>query len=207
MVLAEVRADGVTGIGYSYVDRSAAMAIASLLAPAVVGGDAFSIPASRAAMLRAIRNHGRAGVIACAVSAVDVALWDLKAKLLGVALADLLGAAREAVPVYASGGFTSSGPERLARELDGYRAAGHRRVKIKIGRSPANDIERVRRRARSRRSRRRVDGRRQRRLRAQAGAGAGRGVRGVRRFLLRRAGVVRRSRGAPPAFATGRHPG
>lgn len=144
MVLAEVRAGGVTGIGYSYVDRSAATAIASLLAPAITGEDAFSIPAARAAMLRAIRNHGRPGVGACAISAVDVALWDLKAKLLGVALADLLGAARVSVPVYASGGFTSSGPERLARELDGYRAAGHRRVKIKVGRMPAGDVERVR---------------------------------------------------------------
>src|SRR2546430_3104559 len=64
MVLAEVRAGGVTGIGYSYVDRAAAAAIESLLAPAIAGEDAFSIPAARAAMLRAVRNHGRAGVVA-----------------------------------------------------------------------------------------------------------------------------------------------
>ena len=144
MVLAELRAGGVTGIGYSYIDRSTATVIESLLAPAIVGVDAFSIPAARAAMLHAVRNHGRPGLVACAISAVDVALWDLKAKLLGLALADLLGAAREAVPVYASGGFTSSGPQRLAHELDGYRAAGHRRVKIKVGRTPSTDIERVR---------------------------------------------------------------
>ncbi len=143
MVLAEVRAGGVRGIGYSYVDPAAAAVIASLLAPAILGADALSIPAARAAMLRAIRNHGRPGLVACAISAVDVALWDLKARLLGVALADALGAARAAVPVYASGGFTSSSLDQLARELGGYVAAGHRRVKIKIGRDPASDVDRV----------------------------------------------------------------
>jgi L-alanine-DL-glutamate epimerase-like enolase superfamily enzyme len=144
MVIAEPRAAGVTGLGYSYIDAAAAGVVQSLIAPAVVGGDAFAVPSAMAAMLRAVRNHGRAGLVACAISAVDIGLWDLKAKLLDVSLATLLGAARTAVPAYASGGFTSSNLDQLAAELAGYVAAGHRRVKIKVGREPAHDEDRVR---------------------------------------------------------------
>jgi L-alanine-DL-glutamate epimerase-like enolase superfamily enzyme len=144
MVVALARAAGVTGLGYSYVDAAAARVITDLLADAVVGVDAMAVPAAMARMLAAIRNHGRPGVVACAISAIDVALWDLKARLLDVALADLLGAARERVPVYASGGFTSRTLDELAREVAGYAAAGHTRVKIKVGRAPADDVERVR---------------------------------------------------------------
>lgn len=144
MIVVEIRAGGVTGLGYSYISDAAAVVVRDLLAPAIRGLDAFATPASVAAMLRAIRNHGRPGLVACAISAVDIALWDLKARLLGLPLAVVLGCARESIPVYASGGFTSSGLDELAREVAGYAEAGHRRVKIKIGREPANDIERVR---------------------------------------------------------------
>jgi L-alanine-DL-glutamate epimerase-like enolase superfamily enzyme len=144
IVLVEARAAGITGIGYSYIDAAASGVIRDLLAPVVIGIDAHAVPLAMTRMLRAIRNHGRPGLVSCAISAVDVALWDLKAKLLAVPLATLLGPARERVPVYASGGFTSSPPDRLARELADYAASGHRRVKIKIGREPANDLERVR---------------------------------------------------------------
>jgi len=144
MVLVEVRADGAVGLGYSYIDAAAAGVVTSLLAPALLGREAMAIPGARAAMLRAVRNHGRPGLVACALSAVDVALWDLKAKLLDVALATLLGPAREAVEVYASGGFTSEDLDELSEELAGYVEAGHRRVKLKIGRDPSGDRERVR---------------------------------------------------------------
>lgn len=144
MVIVEPRAGGLSGLGYSYIAGAAAGVVRDLLAPAVIGLDAFAIPAAMTAMIHAIRNHGRPGLVACAVSAVDTALWDLKAKLLGVALADLLGAARTSVPVYASGGFTSSGLDALGAELADYRARGHRRVKIKVGREPERDGERVR---------------------------------------------------------------
>jgi L-alanine-DL-glutamate epimerase-like enolase superfamily enzyme len=144
MVLAELHTAGGVGVGYSYIDAAAAGVISSLLAPALIGRDPLAIPASRAAMLRAVRNHGRPGLIACAISAVDVALWDLKAKRLGVALGTLLGPARQVVPVYASGGFTSSGLDELGEELAAYVAAGHQRVKIKIGRDPSADRDRVR---------------------------------------------------------------
>jgi L-alanine-DL-glutamate epimerase-like enolase superfamily enzyme len=144
MVIVEARAAGVTGLGYSYIDAAAVGVVRDLLAPAIRGSDAFAIPSSTAAMLRAIRNHGRPGLVACAISAVDVALWDLKARLLDVSLATLLGAARTTVPVYASGGLTSSTLAELERELGAYASAGHRRVKIKIGREPARDLDRVR---------------------------------------------------------------
>jgi L-alanine-DL-glutamate epimerase-like enolase superfamily enzyme len=144
MLVVEVRAAGVTGLGYSYIDAAAAAVVADLLAPAITGVDALAIPTAVTAMLHAVRNHGRPGLVACAISAVDVALWDLKARLLDLPLARLLGAARPSVPVYASGGFTSSSLAELTRELADYAAAGHRRVKIKVGREPGHDVERVR---------------------------------------------------------------
>nr|HEX4319219.1 enolase C-terminal domain-like protein [Kofleriaceae bacterium] len=144
MVIAEVHGGGETGVGYSYVTAAAAAVIRDVLAPAIAGGSALAVPAAMTAMRVAARNHGVAGVVACAISAVDVALWDLKGKLVGLALADLLGAARRRVPVYASGGFTSESLDDLASELAGYAAHGHTRVKIKIGRDPARDLDRVR---------------------------------------------------------------
>jgi L-alanine-DL-glutamate epimerase-like enolase superfamily enzyme len=144
MVIALPRAAGVTGLGYSYIDAAAAGVVRDLLAPAILGLPAFALPMAWMAMLRAVRNHGRPGLVACAISAVDVGLWDLKAKLLDVSLVGLLGAARTSVPVYASGGFTSSDLDQLAAELAGYIAAGHRRVKIKVGRDPELDLDRVR---------------------------------------------------------------
>jgi L-alanine-DL-glutamate epimerase-like enolase superfamily enzyme len=144
IVIAEARAAGVTGLGYAYVDAAAAVVIRDLLAAAIVGIDAFAIPQAMSRMLHVVRNHGRAGIAASAISAVDVALWDLKARLLGLPLAQLLGPARTEVPVYASGGFTSTSLDALAREIEGYAAAGHQRVKIKIGRDPRIDLDRVR---------------------------------------------------------------
>jgi L-alanine-DL-glutamate epimerase-like enolase superfamily enzyme len=94
-------------------------------------------------MVRAIRNLGRPGICSMAISAVDAALWDLKGKVLGVPLASLLGACRDAIPVYGSGGFTSYSVERLCEQLGGWAQAGMRFVKMKIGRSPSEDRKRV----------------------------------------------------------------
>src|SRR5690606_14350645 len=81
---------------------------------------------------------------ASAISAVDAALWDLKARLLGLPLVTLLGAVRETVPVYGSGGFTSYGHNRLRHQLELWVDAGITRVKMKVGRDPATDEKRVR---------------------------------------------------------------
>jgi L-alanine-DL-glutamate epimerase-like enolase superfamily enzyme len=78
-----------------------------------------------------------------AISIVDVALWDLKAKILGVSLARLLGRCREAIPAYGSGGFTSYSVERLREQLGGWASEGLRFVKMKIGRDADADRERV----------------------------------------------------------------
>ncbi|MFO1055606.1 MAG: enolase C-terminal domain-like protein [Dongiaceae bacterium] len=144
MVLAEVAAGGRVGIGYSYTAASAAALIRDMLGPLLRGGDAFAIPAAWAAMVRQVRNVGRAGVAATAIAAVDGALWDLKGRLLGLPLVGLLGAARDAVPVYGSGGFTSYDDARLQEQLGGWAEAGLRWVKMKIGSEPGRDLARVR---------------------------------------------------------------
>jgi L-alanine-DL-glutamate epimerase-like enolase superfamily enzyme len=96
------------------------------------------------AMVRAVRNLGRPGIASMAVAAVDTALWDLKARLLGVSVLTLLGAVRREVPVYGSGGFTSYSVEELRRQLGGWVADGISRVKMKVGRDAAQDAQRVR---------------------------------------------------------------
>jgi len=135
---------GHTGVGYSYAAGAAAPLISELLADAVVGADALSPPAAWARMRGAVRNIGYPGVASSAISAVDVALWDLKARLLGVALSTLLGRVRERVPVYGSGGFTSYSAEQMQRQLSGWVQQGVRAVKMKVGSEPDQDPARVR---------------------------------------------------------------
>ena len=144
IVLVEVTAGGVTGIGYSYVDAAAATLIRDTLAPVVTGRRAGDVQAITVALAHACRNLGRPGVASCAISAIDVALWDLKARLLGVSLVALLGAVREAVMLYGSGGFTSYSLVRLERQLGGWARDGFRAVKMKIGRDAPADRLRVR---------------------------------------------------------------
>ncbi len=144
MVLVEVAGGGERGLGYTYGDVSVGRFVDSKLAGEVEGADAMRPPAVWTKMQAAIRNVGRPGVGAMAVSAVDVALWDLKARLLGVPLADALPRFHEAAPVYGSGGFTSYSLERLREQLGGWAAEGIPRVKMKVGREPERDPERVR---------------------------------------------------------------
>jgi L-alanine-DL-glutamate epimerase-like enolase superfamily enzyme len=144
LVLVELAAAGHSGLGYTYADTATAWFIDEHLAPLIAGRDSVDIPAAWEAMWRSVRNLGRPGVSAMAISAVDTALWDLKAKLLEVPLVKLLGAARSAVPIYGSGGFTSYSLTRLQKQLDGWTAAGIPRVKMKVGTNPDQDLERVR---------------------------------------------------------------
>jgi L-alanine-DL-glutamate epimerase-like enolase superfamily enzyme len=144
IVIVEVRAGETSGIGYTYGDRAAAAVITGSLADVVVGRDPMDVNSCWTAMNQQMRNAGRPGIAATAISAVDVALWDLKARLLGVPLVTLLGAVREEAPVYASGGFTSYSIERLERQFGAWREAGITRMKMKVGREPAADPIRVR---------------------------------------------------------------
>lgn len=143
MVLVEISAGGTTGLGYTYADAAAAAVIRDTLADVVRGQDAMSNGMIWAAMVASIRNLGRPGISAMAISAVDIALWDLKARLLDVSLVTLLGAVRESVPVYGSGGFTSYSVPQLQAQLAGWVADGITRVKMKIGRDAVADISRI----------------------------------------------------------------
>ena len=78
-----------------------------------------------------------------AIAAIDIALWDLKARLLGLPLVTLLGTVRESVPVYGSGGFTSYSDAQLRKQFEAWAALGITRFKMKVGRQPEVDIQRV----------------------------------------------------------------
>jgi len=95
-------------------------------------------------MWQRIRNLGRPGICSMAISAVDCALWDLKARLLNLPLVTLLGQVRDAAPVYGSGGFISYSDRQLSDQLSRWVEQGIRQVKIKIGRDAIRDVERIR---------------------------------------------------------------
>lgn len=144
LVLVEVSGGGQTGLGYTYASAAAREVATETLAKIIEGQPAFDIPRLWIAMVGAVRNLGWRGLCACTISAVDCALWDLKAKILGVPAIQLLGAERGAVPVYGSGGFTSYPDERLAEQLAGWvDKDGCRAVKMKVGREAGRDISRV----------------------------------------------------------------
>lgn len=154
LVVVHAQAAGATGLGWTYASPAAAVVVEEHLAPVVTGSPAFDVPAANEAMTRAVRNAARPGVAGYAVSAVDIALWDLKARLLGLPLVTLLGAARTHVPVYGSGGFTTYDDARQDRQLRTWTEEfGIPRVKIKIGESWGTAEHRDRQRiSRARRS-------------------------------------------------------
>jgi L-alanine-DL-glutamate epimerase-like enolase superfamily enzyme len=148
MVLASARAGAEKGIGWTYGAAAAQDVITGMLAGAVAGRSALDVPGAAEAMARAVRNIGRPGIAATAISAVDIALWDLKARLLGCPLAQLLGRVHDSVPVYGSGGFTSYSEGQTREQLAGWVDKDHiPRVKIKIGESwggsQRRDLQRV----------------------------------------------------------------
>ena len=145
MVLVTLEARGQRGIGYSYCSPAAATVIehhlASLVQSVDVDADIWSL------MLAAVRNVGRAGVAANAISAVDIALWDLRSRLAGLPLCEMLNHRRLAVQAYGSGGFTSYSESELEQQLGDWAAGGFKAVKMKIGkdwgRSAREDVQRV----------------------------------------------------------------
>ena len=144
LVVVEATGGGIRSLGYTYADTATALLIRDLLTPVVQGRDVMAVPGTWAAMVHAIRNLGRPGISSMAIAAVDAALWDLKARLLDLPLVTLLGAVREAVPVYGSGGFTSYSLEQLQEQLGGWVNEGIPRVKMKVGTHPSDDLDRVR---------------------------------------------------------------
>lgn len=144
MVLVEVTGGGQTGLGYTYSAAATGTFIQEVLLDVVKGRDAMDIPGITRDLLRAVRNPGREGVGAMAISAVDTALWDLKARLLGQPLAKLLGMSRPAVRLYGSGGFTNLSDDALSEQLRAWTELGIAAVKIKVGRDMKDDARRVR---------------------------------------------------------------
>ena len=143
LVVVELEAGGAAGLGYTYADLATARLIQEELADVVRGTDPMATNARWQELVSRVRNIGWSGVASMAISALDVALWDLKAKLLDVPLVSLLGACRAGVPVYGSGGFTSYSLEQLESQLSEWVGSGIPRVKMKVGRDAAADVSRV----------------------------------------------------------------
>ncbi|HEX4700262.1 MAG TPA: enolase C-terminal domain-like protein [Actinomycetes bacterium] len=147
LVLVQVHCDGQVGTGWTYGSPACVEVVIGLLSPLLVGRGPLDTGAAWTAMVQALRNVGRPGIGGMALSAVDCALWDLKARLLGVPLHRLLGAVHESVPLYGSGGFTTYDDDELVAALTGWTAQGLSRVKIKVGESwggrPGRDLARA----------------------------------------------------------------
>jgi L-alanine-DL-glutamate epimerase-like enolase superfamily enzyme len=143
IVVVHAHAGDKTGLGYTYAPAAAGKLVEEKLSSQVEGADALSPAATWETLARSLRNAGRPGIGFCALAAVDTALWDLKARLLGLPLVDVLPRVHDKVPVYGSGGFCSYPLERLRDQLRGWVEAGIPRVKLKISREPERDPERL----------------------------------------------------------------
>jgi L-alanine-DL-glutamate epimerase-like enolase superfamily enzyme len=144
LILVEIKSGSASGLGYTYGNKAVAAVARHLGEECLLQQSAFDIPRAYELMLQQVRNDGSRGIAAMAVSALDVALWDLKARLLGCSIADLFGSAQSSVWAYGSGGFTSYSNPKLAEQLSAWAQSGLRSVKMKIGSDPRADPERVR---------------------------------------------------------------
>jgi L-alanine-DL-glutamate epimerase-like enolase superfamily enzyme len=140
-LLVEVETDaGITGIGEAGVGGgSAAHVVEHQLRPLLLGEDPLLIEGLWQKMFARTRQFGRRGIVMNALSGVDIALWDIAGKVARMPVYRLLGACRDRVEAYASGGFYQEGKsaDDLAGEAEGYRAQGFRGMKMKIGRNPS----------------------------------------------------------------------
>lgn len=143
MVTCEIGASGQTGFGYTYADRATALFVTDVLAPVLEGRDGLATAARWRDMVDAVRNHGRAGVAAMAISACDAALHDLRGKHMDQPLSSLLGRRRESVPLYGSGGFTSYSHDELAQQIEEWVEAGFKSLKIKVTGDPDTEADRI----------------------------------------------------------------
>jgi L-alanine-DL-glutamate epimerase-like enolase superfamily enzyme len=143
IVVVEASGGGETGIGYTYAPAAAGALVEEKFGELVRGRDVLAPGQTWEALAAALRNAGRPGMAFCALSAVDQALWDLKGRLLGLPLVDLIGRVRDEAPVYGSGGFTSYSLDRIREQLGDWVAQGIPRVKMKVSREPARDPHRL----------------------------------------------------------------
>jgi L-alanine-DL-glutamate epimerase-like enolase superfamily enzyme len=142
-VVVELRCGEHTGLGYTYGHPAVGQVIASKFGDLLRDADPMMPQRTWCEMQDQSRQLGHAGVAAMAISAVDVALWDLKAKLLGICLADALPRYREQVAIYGSGGFCNLTSEQLRSQVQGWVDDGFRSIKIKVGRDAEDDLRRL----------------------------------------------------------------
>ena len=144
LIVCEIHAANQIGLGYTYGNKAIASVADQLAGKCLLYRSAIDIPGLHTSMLQQVRNDGSRGIASMAISALDIALWDLKAKLTGSSLVDLFGNAHTSVVAYGSGGFTTYSNQQLAAQLSGWVVEGLKNVKMKIGAEPSADLERVR---------------------------------------------------------------
>lgn len=146
-VVVHAHAGDRTGVGWTYSSPAAAAVVTEHLATVVVGGESADITGTWQAMHRACRNLGTRGLVMQAISAVDIALWDLKAQLCELPLIELFGQTQPSAPIYGSGGFTNLDDDELGHQVAEWQSFGCRAMKIKIGqdwgRNVCRDLSRV----------------------------------------------------------------
>jgi len=150
-VVVLIRTDeGLTGTGYTWGYNSSlttGKCIAEILEPLLLSQDPLETEFLWDLMFKSTTQVGRKGVVLRAISAIDIALWDIKCKKVGLPLFKVLGGAQRDILVYASGGYYRGGNEcqHLKEEMGRYMDKGYKAVKMKIGRLPLReDLERVR---------------------------------------------------------------
>ena len=149
LLFVEVVTDqGQQGMGFSYSKRAggpAQYAHLAEVAEVALGQDPSDIDRIYQSLLWAGASVGRAGVATQAIAALDVALWDLKARRAGLPLAKLIGAHRDSCPVYnTSGGFLQASVEEIKEKATASRESGIGGIKIKVGQPDwRTDLDRV----------------------------------------------------------------
>jgi len=143
--------DGVEGVGVTYHEvggEATRSLIDHDIAPRIVGRDPFATEALTHELVGYTRGVGRKGLTFAALSAIDIALWDIKGKILGMPLYRLFGGVDPVSDVYASGGWTSYSDEELVAEAVDMVDRGYRAIKLKVGvesgRNPSRDVLRLR---------------------------------------------------------------
>ena len=142
------RADGLDGTGYSYTVGKGGHAVAAVierdLTPFLLGRDATAIEALYDAMLLDLHYVGRGGIAAFAISAIDIALWDLRGKAEQRPLWRMAGGTSQTVKAYRGGVDLNLTKDELVKSVAGHLSQGYRAVKIKVGKPDiAEDVGRI----------------------------------------------------------------
>jgi len=143
IVVVELTAGGITSLGYTYNDEATAQICQEFIKKKLIGKDPGAVPELAVSLGQFARNRGKPGLVSSAIAAMDAALWDLKARLFQLPLLKLLGTMKDKISAYGSGGFTSYTDKQLVSQLAGWAEQGFRSVKMKIGRDPEQDRQRV----------------------------------------------------------------